>query len=46
LQAGFGLADAGEAEIAAEDGHGFKERRGVFSSADGDPYGLKGLPGL
>jgi hypothetical protein len=46
LQAGCGLADAGEAEIAAEDGHGFKERRGVLASADGDADGLKGLPGL
>jgi hypothetical protein len=46
LQAGFGLVDAGEAEFAAEDGHGFKERRRVFASADGDPDGLEGLPGL
>jgi hypothetical protein len=46
LEAGFGLADAGQAEVAAEDDHGFKERRRVFASADGDPDGLEGLPGL
>jgi hypothetical protein len=46
LQAFFGLADACEAELAAEDGHGFKERRRVFTSADGDADGLEGLPGL
>ncbi len=43
---GFGLTDAGEAEFVAEDGHGFKERRRVFTSADGDADGLEGLPGL
>jgi hypothetical protein len=42
----FGLAEAGEAEVAAEDRHGFKERRGIFASADGDADGLEGLPGL
>jgi hypothetical protein len=41
LKAGFGLADAGEAEVAAEDGQGFKERRRVFASADGDADGLE-----
>jgi hypothetical protein len=46
LKAGFGLAEAGEADIAAEDSHGFKERRRVFTSADRDPDGLEGLPGL
>jgi hypothetical protein len=46
LKAGFGLADAGEADFAAEDGHGFKERRRVLASADGDADGLKHRPGL
>ena len=41
MQAGRGLADASEAELATEDGHGFKERRRVFSSADCDPDGLE-----
>jgi hypothetical protein len=40
------LADAGQTHIAAEDGHGFKERGRVFAAADGDADGLKGLPGL
>jgi hypothetical protein len=46
LKAFFGLTDAVETGLATEDGHGFKERRRVFPSADGDPYGLEGLPGL
>ena len=46
LQAGFGLADAGKADVASEDGHGFKQRRRVFAAADGDPDGLEGLPSL
>jgi len=46
LKAGFGLADAGEAEFAAEDGHGLKERGRVFASADGDADGLECLAGL
>src|ERR1039458_8706732 len=46
LKDGFGLLDAGEAELAAEDNHGFKERRRVFASANGHPDGLEGLPGL
>ncbi len=41
FEAGFGLADAGEADLAAEDNHGFKERRRVLASADGDPDGLE-----
>ena len=43
---GFGLADAGEANLAAEDNHGFKKRRRVFASADGDPDGLEHGTGL
>jgi hypothetical protein len=46
LKAGFGLADAGETDVAAEDGQGFKERGRVSASADGDSDGLEGLPGL
>ena len=46
LKAGFGLTEAGEAEVAAEDGHGFKERRRVLASADGHPDGLKHGTGL
>jgi len=46
LKTGFGLEDAGEAEVATEDGHGFKEGRGIFTAADGDADGLKGGPGL
>jgi hypothetical protein len=46
LQFDFSLAYAFEAEVAAEDDHGFKERRGVLASADGDADGLEGLPGL
>ena len=46
MKAGFGLADAGEAELTAEDGHGFKERRRVFASTDGDSDGLEHWPGL
>ena len=42
----FGLADAFEAHLAAEHGHGFKERRRVFASADGDADGLKHWPGF
>jgi len=49
LQAGFGLEDAGEAEIAAEDGHGIKQRRRVLASADGnavsDPSSRGGFAG-
>ena len=46
LKSGFGLLDAGQARFAAQDYQGFKERRRVLASADGDPYGLEGLPGL
>ena len=46
LKTCLGLANAGQAEVAAEDGHGFKKRGGVFASADGDADGLEGLPGL
>jgi hypothetical protein len=46
LQARFCLVDSFEADLAAEDNHGFKERRGVLASADGDADGLEGLPGL
>ena len=46
LKAIFGLADALKADLAAEDNHGFKERRSVLASADGHPNGLEGLPGL
>jgi len=46
LQAFFGLQDADEAQFATEDSHGFKERRRVFASADGDPDGLEGLRGF
>ena len=46
LKAGFGLADSFEANFAAEDGHGFKQRRRVFASADGDADGLKHGAGL
>ena len=46
MKAFFGLADAGEAQLAAEDNHGFKQRRRVFASADGDTDWLEHLPGL
>jgi hypothetical protein len=46
LKAFYGLADAGKTDIAAEDGHGFKERWRVFAAANGDADGLEGLPGL
>lgn len=34
------MTDALEADVAAEDGHGFKERRGVFAAADAYAEGL------
>jgi hypothetical protein len=37
----FGLADAGEADFAAQDDHGFEERRGVLAAADGYADGLE-----
>ena len=40
------MADAFEADVAAQDGHGFKERRRVFASADGDADGLEHGTGL
>ena len=43
---GFGLLNASEAHIAAEDNHGFKERRRVLAPADGDPDGLEHGAGL
>jgi hypothetical protein len=46
LKADFGLFDASEAKVAAEDGQGSKKRGRVFAAADGDADGLKGLPGL
>jgi len=46
LQVGLGLLDASEADIAAEDDHGFKERGRVFASADGDTEGLEHGSGL
>ena len=46
LQAVFGLADASETDVAAENGHGFKEWRRILASADGDTDGLKHRPGL
>ena len=46
FKVGFGFLDAGEADIAAKDDHGFKERRRVFASADGDADGLKHRTGL
>ena len=42
----YGLADALQAEVAAEDDEGFKEGGRVFAAADGDANGLEGLPGL
>ena len=46
LQVVFGLLDALEADIAAEDNHGFKERRRILASANCDPDGLKHRPGF
>jgi hypothetical protein len=46
LKAFFGLANALKANFVAENNHGFKERRRVLASANGDPDGLEGLPGL
>ncbi len=46
MQAVFGLADSFQADFAAEDDHGLKQRRRVFASADGDADGLKHRPGL
>ena len=37
----FGLADAGEADFAAQHDHGFEERRGVLAAADGYADWLK-----
>jgi len=41
LQAFFGLADACEADVAAQNGHGFKQGRRVLASAHGDADGLE-----
>src|SRR6476660_5573616 len=41
MELGFSLADAFEADVAAEDGHGFKKRRRVLTPADGHADGLK-----
>ena len=38
---GFGLADAFQAHVAAQNGHGFKQRRRILAAADGDPDGLE-----
>src|SRR5579863_3397674 len=46
LQLGDGLGDAAEADVAAEDDHGFEEGWCVFAAADGDPYGLEHGAGL
>jgi hypothetical protein len=46
LKAGFGLTDAGEASLATQDYQGLEERRGVFASADGNPYGLEHWTGF
>ncbi len=35
-----------KADVAAEDDHGFEERRGVFASAYGDSDGLEHGAGL
>ena len=42
----MGFLYAFEAELAAENKHGFKEGRCVLASADSDTNGLEGLPGL
>ncbi len=46
MQTGFGLADAREADFAAEDDQGFKERRRVFAPADGHPDRLEHRTGF
>ncbi len=46
FKVGFGLAYAGEADVAAKHDHGFKERGRVLASADGDADGLKHRTGL
>ncbi len=46
MKAGLGLADAFEANLAAEHNHGFKKRRRVLAPANGDPDGLKHRTGL
>src|ERR1039457_5755379 len=46
LEAVLGLPDALEADLAAQDDHGFKKRRRILASADCDRDGLEGLSGL